>query len=324
MSDAPLRLAASGWCFRRGRGRRACTCAMGEFWRLAPIAIVLRRCVCIDAGPLTVMPGLVDTHVHMNEPGRAEWEGFEQRHARRRRRRGDHARGHAAQQRPLDRRRRRARCQAARGRRAVCGRRRVLGRGRARQRRGTRAARAAGRARASSVSCRRQAWTSSGTSMKQTCASHCRFWRDSACRCWSMPSCRRLLRRRRSHGRPARLPDLAGDTSAGERAGGDRSADSSCRRIPALTSTSFISRPPDRSTRCGPRGVPECAISVETCPHYLTFDAGQIPTWRDRVQVRAADPRGPPSRSAVDRARAGRHRSGGDRSFSGARRAEAI
>lgn len=23
-----------------------------------------------------VMPGLVDTHVHINEPGRTEWEGF--------------------------------------------------------------------------------------------------------------------------------------------------------------------------------------------------------------------------------------------------------
>lgn len=29
----------------------------------------------IDAGELVVMPGLVDTHVHMNDPGRAEWEG---------------------------------------------------------------------------------------------------------------------------------------------------------------------------------------------------------------------------------------------------------
>jgi allantoinase len=28
-------------------------------------------------GDLVVMPGLVDTHVHINEPGRAEWEGFE-------------------------------------------------------------------------------------------------------------------------------------------------------------------------------------------------------------------------------------------------------
>ena len=31
----------------------------------------------IDAGSLVVMPGLVDTHVHINEPGRTDWEGFE-------------------------------------------------------------------------------------------------------------------------------------------------------------------------------------------------------------------------------------------------------
>lgn len=29
-----------------------------------------------EAGESVVMPGLVDTHVHINEPGRAEWEGF--------------------------------------------------------------------------------------------------------------------------------------------------------------------------------------------------------------------------------------------------------
>src|SRR5437879_13367203 len=29
-----------------------------------------------DAGNSVVMPGLVDTHVHINEPGRTEWEGF--------------------------------------------------------------------------------------------------------------------------------------------------------------------------------------------------------------------------------------------------------
>jgi allantoinase len=28
-----------------------------------------------DAGDMTIMPGLVDTHVHINEPGRTEWEG---------------------------------------------------------------------------------------------------------------------------------------------------------------------------------------------------------------------------------------------------------
>src|SRR4029453_17716876 len=30
-----------------------------------------------DAGELVVLPGLVDTHVHINDPGRADWEGFE-------------------------------------------------------------------------------------------------------------------------------------------------------------------------------------------------------------------------------------------------------
>jgi allantoinase len=31
----------------------------------------------VDVGDLVVSPGLVDCHVHMNEPGRADWEGFE-------------------------------------------------------------------------------------------------------------------------------------------------------------------------------------------------------------------------------------------------------
>jgi len=30
-----------------------------------------------DAGEFLVMPGIVDTHVHVNEPGRTDWEGFE-------------------------------------------------------------------------------------------------------------------------------------------------------------------------------------------------------------------------------------------------------
>ncbi len=31
----------------------------------------------IDFGDSVLLPGLVDTHVHINEPGRTEWEGFE-------------------------------------------------------------------------------------------------------------------------------------------------------------------------------------------------------------------------------------------------------
>jgi len=30
----------------------------------------------VDAAGMVLMPGLVDTHVHVNEPGRTEWEGF--------------------------------------------------------------------------------------------------------------------------------------------------------------------------------------------------------------------------------------------------------
>src|SRR5713101_3342707 len=34
-------------------------------------------CEIVQAGKDSiVMPGLVDTHVHVNEPGRTEWEGF--------------------------------------------------------------------------------------------------------------------------------------------------------------------------------------------------------------------------------------------------------
>src|SRR5437660_4408627 len=29
-----------------------------------------------DLGDLAILPGLVDSHIHINEPGRTEWEGF--------------------------------------------------------------------------------------------------------------------------------------------------------------------------------------------------------------------------------------------------------
>lgn len=40
-------------------------------WDEAPSGVPV-----LDAGDSLVMPGLVDTHVHVNEPGRTEWEGF--------------------------------------------------------------------------------------------------------------------------------------------------------------------------------------------------------------------------------------------------------
>ena len=46
---------------------------------IAPFLIVIYKQNAhqvIDAGNLVVMPGVVDSHVHVNEPGRTEWEGF--------------------------------------------------------------------------------------------------------------------------------------------------------------------------------------------------------------------------------------------------------
>ena len=31
----------------------------------------------IDIGHYVLMPGVIDPHVHINEPGRTEWEGFD-------------------------------------------------------------------------------------------------------------------------------------------------------------------------------------------------------------------------------------------------------
>jgi len=35
------------------------------------------ECEAQDYGPLAILPGLIDPHVHFNEPGRTEWEGWE-------------------------------------------------------------------------------------------------------------------------------------------------------------------------------------------------------------------------------------------------------
>jgi len=40
-----------------------------------PFAVNL-ECPVEDLGEQVLMPGIVDTHVHINEPGRTEWEGF--------------------------------------------------------------------------------------------------------------------------------------------------------------------------------------------------------------------------------------------------------
>ncbi len=58
-------------------GERAATLhvAHGRIRAIAPYEDASRD--VIDVGDLVVSPGLVDSHVHVNEPGRTEWEGFE-------------------------------------------------------------------------------------------------------------------------------------------------------------------------------------------------------------------------------------------------------
>ncbi|MGI9140014.1 MAG: allantoinase AllB [Gemmatimonadaceae bacterium] len=49
----------------------------GKILRVAGWDDVPPDALLVDAAHLMVMPGIVDTHVHVNEPGRTNWEGFE-------------------------------------------------------------------------------------------------------------------------------------------------------------------------------------------------------------------------------------------------------
>lgn len=48
----------------------------GLITRVSEFDDIAQECAVHEAGDSVVMPGLVDTHVHINEPGRTEWEGF--------------------------------------------------------------------------------------------------------------------------------------------------------------------------------------------------------------------------------------------------------
>jgi allantoinase len=58
--------------------REACIhIADGRIERVAAFDDVPPGSPLVDAGASVVLPGLVDTHVHVNEPGRTQWEGFD-------------------------------------------------------------------------------------------------------------------------------------------------------------------------------------------------------------------------------------------------------
>lgn len=48
----------------------------GRISKITAFDLVPTDCPVYEAGDSVVMPGLVDTHVHINEPGRTAWEGF--------------------------------------------------------------------------------------------------------------------------------------------------------------------------------------------------------------------------------------------------------
>jgi len=48
----------------------------GNIINIVAINEVPNQCQHTNYGDLVIMPGLVDTHVHINEPGRTDWEGF--------------------------------------------------------------------------------------------------------------------------------------------------------------------------------------------------------------------------------------------------------
>jgi allantoinase len=65
MVALPGGVAAASVSVRDGRIR-----AVGEYGAPADAAAE------VDLGEVALLPGLVDSHVHVNEPGRTEWEGF--------------------------------------------------------------------------------------------------------------------------------------------------------------------------------------------------------------------------------------------------------
>jgi allantoinase len=59
-----------------GEGPLAVCVRGGRIAALEPYDARPRAAADVDLGEVALLPGLVDSHVHVNEPGRTEWEGF--------------------------------------------------------------------------------------------------------------------------------------------------------------------------------------------------------------------------------------------------------
>ncbi|HRK75236.1 MAG TPA: amidohydrolase family protein, partial [Rhodothermales bacterium] len=65
-------------CFINGRLQEAIIfIEQGKITEIRTARKILRNEAVQDYGEAVLMPGVIDAHVHLNEPGRTEWEGFE-------------------------------------------------------------------------------------------------------------------------------------------------------------------------------------------------------------------------------------------------------
>ncbi|MFE6916148.1 allantoinase AllB [Streptomyces rubiginosohelvolus] len=77
MPDVQLVLRSTRVVTPEGTRPAAVTVAGGSIEAVLPYdARVPSSAILEDVGDHVVLPGLVDTHVHVNDPGRTEWEGF--------------------------------------------------------------------------------------------------------------------------------------------------------------------------------------------------------------------------------------------------------
>ena len=257
------------------------------------------------------MPGLVDTHVHVNEPGRTEWEGFET--ATRAAAAGgvttilDMPLNSIPATTTVDALE--AKRDAARGKCLVDvgfigGV--VPGNVGELERAGTR-----GVLRLQVLSRRRRAWTSSRTSTEARSARGVAGARaSSAAAAWCTPSSRRSSSRRRRLDAIAQLRDVPRVASAARRSTSaiellDRAdARVSRRRVHIVhLSSARVAR---RSFARRARGVAAHRRDVSALSHVR---GGGDPRRRDRVQVRAADSRARRTRGACGQALDRRRRS---------------
>ena len=274
----------------------------GVIERVAPFEEAPAGGQMIDAGTAVVMPGIVDTHVHVNEPGRTEWEGFDTATRGGGGRRRHDARRHAAQQHPGHDH---ARGAATPRRHAADGQCHVdvgFWGGVVPGNAGELAELLAdGRRSASRLPGAVRASTSSRTSGRRSCGRRCRCFaaRGRAARARRAAGAHRggcgCLGRRR----PVELRSTtAGCARARRRPRSRRSRCSSacCReyRAPGAHRPSRHRRRRCRSLRAArAEGLP---ITVETCPHYLTFCAEEIPDGATPASARRRSASAPTAR----------------------------